>query len=80
MSWTDSAREVIAQVHASLPPDATYEQRKKALHDAYPFGPRQYFPYKCWCKAQRAYLAKYKPPKDSTPLESVIFAAGRADD
>lgn len=72
MGWSDAAREVIGQVHASLPPEATYAERKKALYEAYPFGPRQYFPYKAWCKEQRAYLARYKPQSDPTPLEQAI--------
>jgi len=61
MRWADEARAVIGRVHASLPGTATYAERKKALHDAYPFGPRMYHPYKAWCKVQRSYLARYKP-------------------
>jgi len=58
-SWYDKAREVIGDVHKLLPADATLKQRKDALHAAYPFGPREYHPYKMWCKAQREYLAKF---------------------
>lgn len=68
MSWADAALEVVARVHASLPQTATYAERKKALHDAYPFGPRRYHPYKAWCREQRSYLARYKPV-GPTPLE-----------
>lgn len=60
--WHDRCWQVIGEVHASLPPDATLEHRKKALRDAYPFGERKYFPYKAWCKARRQYLAKYEAP------------------
>ena len=37
---------------------------KTALHDAYPFGPRQYYPYKIWLdeiKRQRGTKAKHPP-------------------
>lgn len=64
MSWLERSREVIAQVDASLPADATFEQRKKAVQDAYPFGPRQYHPYKQWLKARREYLARIAGPSD----------------
>lgn len=58
-SWYDKARAVIGEVHVTLPKDASLSERKKALRDAYPFGPREYHPYKMWCKAQREYLAKF---------------------
>ncbi len=63
MAWLETSWSVIDKVHASLPPDATYEQRKKALFDAYPFFERRMHPYKQWCKAQRKYLARYAPHK-----------------
>jgi len=59
MSYTDQAWATIDSVHAQLPRDATPAQRKTALWAAYPFGPRKYWPYKAWLKAQRAYLARY---------------------
>lgn len=65
MSWTEQARKVIAQVHATLPEDATLKQRKAALKNAYPFGPRQYWPYRAWCKARREYLARFITGKDA---------------
>jgi hypothetical protein len=61
--WHDRSISVIGDVHNSLPENATLEERKKALRDAYPFQERKYFPYKAWCKAQKAYLAKFQPPK-----------------
>lgn len=73
--WHDRCWQVIGEVHASLPPDATLEQRKKALKHAYPFGERKYFPYKAWCKARRQYLAKYETPKPIPPhaLRGTLF-------
>jgi hypothetical protein len=62
--YTDS-KAIIAKVHASLPPDISMKDRKKAIFDAYPFGEREYHPYKMWCKAQREYFASLNEP----PLE-----------
>ncbi|MFL5900918.1 MAG: hypothetical protein ACJ75S_06930 [Solirubrobacterales bacterium] len=69
-SWSDMAQETIQRVHASLPDDATLEQRKKAIDDAYPFGERKYSPYKTWLKARRSYLARYGHKSRSAPPES----------
>jgi hypothetical protein len=59
MSWTDRSREVIAQIHATLPADAALADRVKALRDGYPFSMRRGWAYKAWCTARREYLAKY---------------------
>ncbi|PKR56327.1 hypothetical protein [Thalassospira lohafexi] len=77
MSWYMSAQSHIAKVHEDLPDGCSFEDRKKALKDAYPFGPRSMYPYKAWCKAQREYLAKFRPQKDipPTPLEQAINSA-----
>jgi hypothetical protein len=61
MTWSARSWRVIEDVHRSLPETATYEERRKALFDAYPFGIREHFPYKAWCKAQKTYLARYLP-------------------
>ena len=68
MSRTDEARQVIARVHATLPADISFTERKRAIRAAYPFGEREYWPYKAWCKAQREYLAKYDPKAPQPPL------------
>lgn len=83
MSWAERARHRIEQVHASLPETATFEERKKALLDAYPFGERAYHPYKMWLKEQRRYLSRYEPAKDTkrfplSPLERMLRMAGAA--
>lgn len=59
MSWADHARAAIARVHATLPADATLEERTTAVDAAYPFGERAHFPYKAWLKARRAYLGQF---------------------
>lgn len=53
--------EVIQRVHATLPADIQFADRKKAIDEHYPFGERKFFPYKCWLRARRIYLNKYDP-------------------
>jgi hypothetical protein len=74
MSWRDRAREVIAQIHERLGPNATYQERAKALREGYPFGLRRYSPYKIWLSEQTAYLERHSPkpagPLDLRPYEA----------
>jgi hypothetical protein len=80
-NWSVKAREVIAEVDKSLPETATLAERKKALFDAYPFGQREMWPYKAWCKAQKAYLARFMtsdqkvPAHHLSPLERMMARA-----
>lgn len=71
--WSAISRATIAKVAAALPDDATLKERKAAIDAAYPFGIRQYWPYRAWCKARRAYLEKHglKPlhPPQPTALD-----------
>lgn len=61
--WHDAAWAAIERIHSELPINVSLAQRKQALKNGYPFGPRSYWPYKAWLKARRQYLAKYEPPK-----------------
>lgn len=63
MEWTAEARRVIADVHASLPADATMQDRIVALRKAYPFGAvsAARWPYKAWLVARKEYLARFTP-------------------
>jgi hypothetical protein len=79
MSWSDKARETIAQVHSSLPEGVSFKDRKAAVKAAYPFGERSYWPYKAWCKAQRAYLTRYDPKTPPPPLMRDLITQGRDD-
>lgn len=78
-SWYETARDRIAVVHAGLPSNATLEERKAALKDAYPFGERARWPYKAWCKAQREYLARHEQVtstnKHLSPMERMMARA-----
>lgn len=68
MNWSERARQTIAAVHATLPADISFADRKRAIRDAYPFGEREYWPYRAWCKAQRKYLAPFDPATPEPPL------------
>lgn len=45
-SWRNHAAPIIAKVLSETQPNSP--ERKKALHDAYPFRQRRYHPYKIW--------------------------------
>jgi hypothetical protein len=81
-SWADRARQVIADVHRTLPEGASLAERKVAVDAAYPFGERAYSPYKTWLRARREYLCRYgyqpkgKPLVES-PLERLMRRARR---
>lgn len=46
-TWRDRARVIVADVLRKTTGQSEREVRK-ALHDAYPFGPREYWPYQVW--------------------------------
>lgn len=54
--WRQRAVEIIKRT--ALENDwATPEEMKKALSAAYPFGPRNYHPYKIWLECVKEFLA-----------------------
>lgn len=54
MSWTANAIEVIAQAIAQgRKLSETNEQIRRRVDAAYPFGAREYWPYKAWLKERR---------------------------
>ena len=59
MRWRDIAQDVIRNVVRRV---GTEDKAalKKALFDAYPFGQRQYYPYRIWCEEVRKTLGKPK--------------------
>ena len=76
MDWSRLSRETIATVALTIPDDTPFKDRKRIIFDAYPFGRREYWPYKAWCKAQREYLAKHDP---KTPPPPPLFAGWERD-
>lgn len=80
-TWRQRAAEVIARVHASLPPDATTGQRREALRDAYPFGERSMHPYKVWLDETKRYLALHGDDAIlGPPRRFVVAAADQAEE
>lgn len=57
MTWRDEARPIIASVIAEI---GTSDERqlRAALRKAYPWGPREYHPYKIWLDEIRVQLGK----------------------
>ena len=55
MSWREHARPIIAAVIARVGTD-DMKALRAALKEAYPYGPRQYYPYKTWCHEIRVQL------------------------
>lgn len=74
--WRLQSRGVIQSVHASLPDSATLKERQKAVDDAYPFGPREYHPYKMWLIERRAYLERYGYQSKAKPKHGKNIVAG----
>ena len=76
-SWRDHANSVLA----ALWEQAAEESRaptKQEIYDAYPYGMREYTPYKVWleqvkwfqagCPGRTAYQREYIVPKEQTRL------------
>lgn len=72
--WRKTAREAIDKAHAGLDRDIAFNDRKAAIDAAYPFGERQYHPYKMWLKERKAYLARW----DGTPAGPLLSPLDRA--
>ena len=54
-TWRERAQRVIGEVRAAHP-DAAGPELRRLLRDAYPFGQRQFHPYKIWCDEVRRAL------------------------
>jgi len=69
MTWRDRARPLIAKVISRV---GTEDMKglRKALREAFPFGPRDYHPYKIWLDEIRVQLGT-KPEKVKTEPEPV---------
>ncbi len=75
MEWSRIARQEVARVGATIPEGTPLKERKTLIDAGYPFGPRDYWPWKAWCKARRAYLEKHGlaplHPKPMTLLDKL---------
>lgn len=69
-TWREHAAPIIARVLADTRGMSEQEIRR-ALFEAYPFGPRRYHPYKVWLseiKRQRKRLDRGVQPEAASPL------------
>lgn len=66
-TWRERAQDVIQRVRIANP-SARGDDLKKLLRAAYPFGERQYWPYKVWC-TEVAYTlgTKQRPKRGAAP-------------
>lgn len=76
-SWREIARRTIERVAKEAigeQPDINEADLRKRISEAYPFGPRQYHPYKMWLSEVKKYFA--------TPLKTQKerIVAERIDD
>lgn len=65
MTWRDKAKPIIAEVLAAHQGEDLKIVRL-ALRAAYPFGPRQYHPYRIWCDEVRVQLGLKRHPLRTT--------------
>lgn len=71
--WRDEANKVIRQTLDAWP-QATREEMKKLLSEAYPFGARSMHPYKIWLDAVKKAL-DFKYGYEMTPSEKAKLDA-----
>lgn len=77
-SWRDRARPIIAAVIARVgTEDRT--QLRKSLRDAFPFGPRQYHPYKIWLHEIRVQLGESPAPGTRRTQQAEQPSPGQMD-
>lgn len=68
MSWRDVAAPIIARVLAEAD-RSDPKVLRKALHDAYPFGERAYWPYKVWLDEIARQTGRATANRDRQTLE-----------
>lgn len=72
MSWRDQCKGVIADVLART---RGQDERsiRKALREAYPFGPRVHWPYKVWIDEIRRQRGRKKSRSFHNPAQQSLF-------
>lgn len=78
MTWRDIARPIIERVILENP-TASEKELRKLLHDAYPFGVRQYHPYKIWLDEIRVQTGKKKPGREELKRRLLAPCAGQME-
>lgn len=77
--WRKSAREVIERTLAALPAGAPMKQVRQALRNAYPFGTREHYPYKCWLIEQRAALKRLGVKRAAAVAPAIFYTLHNLD-
>lgn len=80
-TWRQFAQRVIIQVEREHEGKSLAEL-KRALRNAYPFGQRQYHPYKIWCDEQSKAIARHPESQttDGLPLFDATPAGAGKDE
>lgn len=73
MTWRDRVRPIIDGVLRATRGKPESEI-KSALHAAYPFGPRQYHPYRIWCDEIRVQRGRKRPPANRSARVRAVEA------
>jgi len=75
-TWRDIARPIIARVLAENE-GKTEQEKRKALKDAYPFGARQWHPYKIWLSEIKVQTKqkRFGQKKENMKAEAIQVAA-----
>lgn len=60
-TWRSAAWRAVAELDRECPADMPRADYCRKLRDAYPFGPREYWPYKVWLEVQRAAIERRFP-------------------
>lgn len=60
ITWQEKALQVIADVYLrGSAAGAAKREIVQAIDDAYPFGERERYPYRCWLKVRRQFLVEH---------------------
>lgn len=70
--WRRHAAPIITRVLAETK-GASEKEIRKALHDAYPYGPRRYHPYKIWLDEIRRQRNGGRGVVIAAPGEKLVF-------
>lgn len=74
--WRKHAREAIAAQHAQCKADGCDGfATLRHIRGAYPFGPKEYYPYKIWLDELRRWSIEQREPSDPLRIECPTRAA-----
>jgi hypothetical protein len=72
VTWRDKAKPIIARVLVENE-GKTEAEIRAALRLAYPFGPREMFPYKIWCDEIKTIQKCEQKQAESSPGQKEMF-------